>query len=337
MQTSESPRPAPNPLVRLVWNARERRVRALLRLALTAVLLVIGTVVFSLLAVLALMPFDPNLPLQGSAETLLLVGAVATLLATLVAVWLAGRTLDRRRFAEFGFHLDRRWWLDLAFGLALGALLMTGIFLFERALGWIEVTETWRTSPPQRPFAQAVLGPLVVFVCVGIYEEIISRGYLLRNLAEGLNLPRLGARGALLAAWLISSAVFGALHAANPNATPLSTVMLVLAGMFLGLGYVLTGELAIPIGLHITWNFFQGSVFGFPVSGNTVRQATVFSIEQRGPAQWTGGAFGPEAGLTGLFAILAGTLLTLLWVRARHGRITLDTRLAHYSPLTPPV
>jgi hypothetical protein len=327
----------PNPLVRLVWNAHERRVRALVRLTTTIVLLVIGVIVFGLLTALAFMPFDPALPLQGSAETLLLVGVIATLLATLAAVWLAGRLLDRRPFAEFGFQLDRNWWLDLAFGLALGALLMTAIFLVQRALGWVEVTAMWRTSSPDRPFALAFLAPLIAFVCVGFYEELLSRGYLLRNLAEGMNTPRIGARNALLLAWLLSSLVFGALHAANPNATPASTAMLVLAGLFLGIGYMLTGQLAIPIGLHVTWNLFQGNVFGFPVSGSTISQATVFAIEQRGPALWTGGAFGPESGLIGLFAILVGSLLTLLWVRARYAITTLHTKAASYQSLPPAV
>jgi hypothetical protein len=122
--------------------------------------------------------------------------------------------------------------------------------------------------------------------------------------------------------------VFGLLHATNPHASAGSTLNIGVAGLFLATGTLLTGELAIPVGLHIAWNFFQGNVFGFPVSGGDVRAATFVSIRQAGPNLWTGGAFGPEAGLLGLLATLVGILLTAIWVRWRCGSVGLDLSLA---------
>ena len=165
---------------------------------------------------------------------------------------------------------------------------------------------------------------------IGITEELLARGYHLRNLSEGLNSPALGPRNALLLAWMLSSSFFGLLHVFNPNATWYSTLALMLAGIFLGLGFVLTGSLAIPIALHITWNFFQGNVYGFPVSGNTFDSATFIAIQQQGPALWTGGAFGPEAGLLGIGALILGCALTMIWVRWRQGAVQLDVALAEY-------
>jgi hypothetical protein len=278
----------------------------------------------SLPAGIAAGPVDPTtLPIEFLASF-----SLATLLATLGSVWLVGRFIDKRPLADFGLRLNRGWWLDLGFGLALGALLMAGVFLIEWAAGWLTITGAFQSARPDQSFVAAIVWALLLFISVGIYEELLFRGYALRNLAEGLNLPYIGPRGAILIAWIGTSAAFGLAHAANPNATMISTLNIGLAGIFLGLGYVLTGSLAIPIGLHITWNFFQGNVFGFPVSGGAFGGITFIDIEQGGPALWTGGTFGPEAGLIGVAAMLVGSGLTLLWVRWRQGQVGLHLPLA---------
>lgn len=106
---------------------------------------------------------------------------------------------------------------------------------------------------------------------------------------------------------------------------------LLLDGLFLGLGFILTGELAIPIGLHIAWNFAQGYVFGFPVSGAD-ENLSLIATQQTGPIAWTGGAYGPEGGLMGVFALLLGMLLVYGWMRwTRHG-VSVQSRLAEYLP-----
>lgn len=266
--------------------------------------------------------------LAGS-PALPLISSLAGLVGAVLSVWLATRFLDRRPFRDLGFSLDRGWWLDLSFGMSLGALLMTIIFLVEAGLGWISVTGAFETVGTGAPFALSILLPAAAFACVGIYEETVSRGYQLRNAAEGLNYPAVGPRGAVLAAWVLSSVFFGALHAGNPNATPLSTFNIILAGLMLGFGYVLSGQLAIPIGLHLTWNFFQNAVYGLPVSGFGTFGASFLSVEQGGPDLWTGGPFGPEGGLLAPAAMLLGVLFTALWVRLRGGRVSLHTPIAH--------
>ncbi|HHX66215.1 MAG TPA: CPBP family intramembrane metalloprotease [Chloroflexi bacterium] len=308
----------PHPLLRPFWNHHERRLRLFWRLLGMAILLFIVSILLGL--ALFAMGLVDSFPAQ----------MVLTLLSTVGSMALAGWALDRRRFADYGLHLNRTWWTDFAFGLGLGVLLMAGIFAISWAAGWVVVVDTLVTATPGVPFARALLVPILLFLAVGIYEEMLLRGYLLRNLAEGLNMRWISSRGAVIAAWVLSSVVFGVLHATNPNSTVISTINLSLAGIFLGLGYVLTKSLAIPIGLHITWNLFQGTVFGFPVSGVQFGEARFLVIQQTGPEAWTGGAFGPEAGLSGILAMVVGSLLTVWWVARRHGRALVQSGLAEY-------
>ena len=316
-------------------NEREGRLRAFWRLLFQVFLYFFVQAILAVMAVTVLTLVSGGLPVLGggiglgSSPAALVLGGLISLLSALVSVWISGRFFDRRPFSGFGLRLDRDWWLDLGFGLLLGMVLMTGIFLVELAAGWIQITRTLSTPEASPPFLLAILAPLFLFLCVGFGEELVSRGYQLKNMAEGLNYPGLGGpRGAILLAWVLSSSVFGVAHVLNPGATLVSTINIAFAGLLLGVGYVLTGRLAISIGLHITWNFFQGNVFGFPVSGMDGIGASFIEISQGGPTLFTGGAFGPEAGLMDIAATVVGSLLIVLWVRLRAGSATLEPSIA---------
>ncbi len=305
-------------LTSIFWNCNERRLRALWRLLGAALFLVVITITIgTLFAGLGAI----RSPYMGQLQANV---------ATVIAIWLAARFLDRRAFSDTGVAITRNWWIDLGFGLMLGAFLMAAIFLVEIAAGWITIKETFRTAEGSPLFMVAILLPAFFYLTVGVAEELAFRGYLMLNLAEGFNLDVIGSRWALTGSWLVVSGLFGIAHAIRPDATFVGCANIALAGIFLGMGYVLTGSLAIPIGTHITWNFFQGNVFGFPVSGTTFFPATFAAIEQSGPDAWTGGAFGPEGGLIGTLAILLGILAVAVSVRFRYGKLTLFTDIARY-------
>lgn len=318
-----SPRVDTKPFVRVFWNSDERRLRALWRLLGCAGLLAVVMVLAGLSAALW---ERSRLGQYHVAVTLL--NALASLLV-LGGLWMATRWLDRRPFADLGFHLNRAWRTDFAFGAAVGALLMAGVFLVEAVAGWIEVRRAEGLADG-RAWVLVLTAQLSLCGSLGLVEEAVTRGYLLRNLAEGLRGRRLRPQAALALAWVGSSVVFGLYHALNPGATFLSTLNLVAAGLFLGLPYVLTGSLAMPIGLHVAWNFFQGPVFGFPVSG-VMLGASLLEVSQVGPDLWTGGRFGPEGGLLGLAFLWIGACLVLWWVQGGRGLVALQNTLAEYQ------
>lgn len=334
----------PNIITRVFVNQDEKRLRALWRLGLHTVLVLILTSLFTVGLMFLAVTFDVAsgrglqdmvagtgpIELMEAPWVNLVIAPLATFLGILTATFLAGRWMDRRPFTQFGITFSKDWWADLGFGLGLGAALMGLIFLVGWLTGSLRVTGFFEVSSPNGGFALGMIQALVFFVFVGIYEELLSRGYHLVNLAEGFYGKLINQRWALMLAFLVSSLVFGILHLGNPNATWLSAVNITLAGIFLGLGMVLTGSLAIPIGLHITWNFFQGNVFGFAVSGIQTG-ATIIATETIANTWLVGDAFGPESGLISLGAMLIGGLLTVLWIRRKRA-VRLETDLAVYAP-----
>ena len=321
-----------NKIARPFWNPVDRRLRALWRLILHTLLMAaiayaLTTLFISVFPEYMMDDVGATSPIAANELFSALLGALAIVSATL----LAARFLDRRPVSDLGLQWTARWRRDLVFGLLLGALLMFLIFLVELALGWITLERIFATHLPF-PFGLAILFPLALFLSVGVYEELMARGYQLKNMAEGLSFGPLGRKGGMLLALLLSSAIFGLLHAGNPNASTLSTFNISLTGLFLGLPVLLTDELAIPIGIHITWNFFQGNVFGFPVSGTATNLTTFVAVSQGGPDLWTGGAFGPEGGLLGIAAILTGSLLIVWWVKRTRGAVGFCLSVAEYQP-----
>jgi membrane protease YdiL (CAAX protease family) len=287
---------------RWLFTPGERRLRSGYRLLGQTLLLITLLGCFGCLVTVAavLMPqIDPAL--------LFIVTQAAALPAVTVSVYVARRWLDKRSFVSLGLHLDRRTWTDLAVGFGIAGVMMSFVYLVEWAAGWLAFDgPAWQFEPAIQVIG-GVLVMLAVFIAVGWYEELLDRGYWLQNLEAGLNLP---------AAVLISSLVFAAAHLANPNLSINAFIGLVLAGVFLAYGYTRTRQLWLPIGLHIGWNFFEGTVFGFQVSGIEGMPRLIHQTVA-GPELLTGGAFGPEAGLVVLPALALGAVMVFLYTRGR--------------------
>jgi len=272
--------------------------------------------------------------LRAYLSPTLLMDKSISLAAVLITVFFARRYLDRRSFTSLGLRLN---WLaarDLLAGFAITGIIMALIFFLEWSAGWLRFTGfSWQTIPPQI-MIKNTLSALLFFSLVAFDEELLSRGYHLQNFADGArsSIQKLDSKSwfstnilsalvallnlftgkkSLLWGSLASSLVFAFLHMANPSASGFAFIGLFAAGLFLAYAYVRTRQLWLPIGLHIGWNFFEGTVFGFPVSGINL-QGLVGQIND-GPGLITGGAFGPEAGLILIPGLALGFFLVHLY------------------------
>jgi membrane protease YdiL (CAAX protease family) len=282
-------------------SSAENRLRAGWRFTIqTALLLVIavgGLLIFALIP--GINQIDPDSSIRsGIVETLAITGSII-----LACIW-----LDKRPFSHLGLELNRRAIVDLLAGILIPLILMGIIFITESSAGWLKVSGLGQQSNSASAIVSGLIFSLILFIGVGWNEELLSRGYELQTIASGMNLF-----------WgvILSSIIFGLLHLGNPNSQNFIMVALgiFMAGVFLAYGYVRTGQLWLSIGLHIGWNFFEGPVFSFPVSGTSTFH--LLAVTVNGPDLWTGGRFGPEAGLI-VFPVLAlGIFLTYLYTRNR--------------------
>ena len=243
---------------------------------------------------------------QDMSPEILLVLQIIQSLAFILSVYLARRFLDKRSFESLGLKLDKQAFLSILAGIGITFVQMGFIYILMLGLGWLTFEGfAWRVDSINHAIRQTTLF-LIFFILTGLSEEILSRGYHLQTIASGLNLF-----------WgvLLSSAIFGMLHFYNPDATWVSTFGIFIAGLFFAYGYIRTKQLWLPIGLHIGWNFFEGVVFGFPVSGLDLY--ALLRIKVNGPVIWTGGAFGPEAGLIVLPSLVVGVGLIYWFTKTR--------------------
>jgi uncharacterized protein len=284
-------------LARIFISPDQPRLRAGWRLLLHTVLLFLFGIIISIVAGSIVFVDESSISIWNQILNFLVITS---------SVYVARHWLDKKSMESLGLKLNMQTLFDILAGISITFVQMGLIYIVMLGLGWLTFEGfAWEFDPINVVIA-SILTSFVAFIFVGWNEELLSRGYHLQTIASGTNLF-----------WgvIISSAVFGLLHLGNPNATWISTAGIFFAGVFLAYGYIRTKQLWFPIGLHIGWNFFEGVVFGFPVSGLDIY--ALIRIQVHGPEFWTGGAFGPEAGLIVLPALLVGMGLIYLYSKNR--------------------
>ena len=234
--------------------------------------------------------------------TFLFVNGIVSLIPAIVLGWLFGRLFEDLPFKALGAAFSRRWFRHFIIGCFAGAVtLSVGVavavvfgglsFNFDAVAGKGELVRSLAMS-------------FAVFAAASAFEEALFRGYILQTMSRS---------GLAWLAILLTSVFFGAVHMNNPNATVLSTTNTILAGIWFSVGYLKTRDLWFVWGMHLMWNWMQGSFFGIEVSGMTsISTSPLFREIDSGPTWLTGSTYGIEGGVACTIALLVSTIAIYL-------------------------
>ena len=255
----------------------------------------------------ALVPGELALPV----EALLASSAPAAAAVLLVAAssrWLGGRSL-----ADYGLAIDRRWLIDLAAGLGIGALAVSAPYLVAIGGGWARVVATFDAG--DLALGTGILLYVLAMLCTGLWEELVLRGVFLCNAADGLR-RWLSPHRAVAGGLALSTLVFalGHLGQAGVSATLLTFL---LSGVVLGVVYLYSGHLALVIGAHAAFNLASNVLFaraGGPADGLSAIMR--IEVDANLPLLAQGGVLEFAA-----FVLLG--MLGLLWLRYARGSVEL--------------
>jgi membrane protease YdiL (CAAX protease family) len=228
---------------------------------------------------------EEDMPIQG----ILLSYSVVTVVLITMA-FLFRKLIDKQSVLSMGFRW-KGYGKHAAAGFFLGILLLSA-----GALVLVLLQFLFFTSAEFHP--GELLLSLLFFIIVAFTEEIAFRGYILNNLLQSTN---------KWTALIVSSLLFSLFHAANANISVLALLNIFVAGFLLGINYIFTRNIWFAVFLHFSWNFFQGPVFGFEVSGTSITGLLQQTL--KGPELLTGGDFGFEGSL---LCLLLNTLACVL-------------------------
>jgi membrane protease YdiL (CAAX protease family) len=203
-------------------------------------------------------------------------------LAMIFFVVLFWKMLDKKPVKEIGMISIKKGYKDLFQGLAFGAISLLIVFVI--LLLTRNITLVNALNKPNLNIS--LLTGLNVFIFVGINEEMFARGYCITVLKQTRN---------KYVVIIVSSIIFSVMHSLNPGMSLLSYVNLFLFGVLTAYMAIKSQNLWLSIGYHITWNYFEGNICGFLVSGQTT--GSMYSLEVGNNSIINGGQFGPEGGI----------------------------------------
>lgn len=268
---------------------------------------IIGVIPLLLLYGINIFPYDLP-PLQTAFQEAFILVCTFVPIILLLWIWLA--VIEKRPFWTLGLESTGAIRKYLR-GVLIGVGMFTTVVLTMSILGFTEF-EGGDPGMQGLPALGSVLLIYIGWTVQGPVEEIVMRGWLM---------PVIGGRYRPWLGIFISSLMFSSLHILNPNINILAIVNILLVGIAFALIALWEGGLWGVFGLHAAWNWAQGNLFGFEVSGLMPATGTLINLKESGPDIITGGSFGPEAGLitTILYLITCAILLFLLKQKNERG------------------
>ncbi len=226
----------------------------------------------------------------------LIIGSLFATAGMIATVIVYCRFLEKRRLSTLG--LSRPFAKEYGIGAILGLLLFGVYLVFSMVFGkitFLGISESFNLP--------TVLFLLLGYLVQGFSEEILCRGYFMTSLCRTLPLP---------VALVISSLFFSLLHLGNPGVDFLALLNIFLFGILMGLYVIRRGSLWGACALHALWNFAEGVLTDFTVSGLTM-PSSVFSFGTEGASSFIiGGAFGPEGGFAVTFVLTITVAILLM-------------------------
>ena len=276
-------------------------------------LLFIAIAIAAISGLVAVLSLLISFELGGLAEMAL--GFAALTAGLLIASAIMMRWIEKRPFAAIGLPLGKETWRGWLQGAAIGAAFMALVVVAQTVVGWLRPAPDAGTVTG---WLGMQAGMALMFAIAAAAEELMLRGYAFQVLVEGM-----GAWPAVI----ITSVLFALAHLGNPNIDALALVNIGLAGVILAGVYLRTRSLWVAIGLHWAWNWVMAGWFDLPVSGIEFDVPGYDTVEL-GPDTFTGGVFGPEAGIV----LTLTALILILWIY-RTSALKESPQMAELRPL----
>ena len=279
-----------NKLITMAWESKKNWNLVFILLAPAILIVASGYLSVFLFKIISLYILSNNI-----------IGLFIPHVVSIFLIFLLVKFIEKRDFSTLGFRTNN-FFLKYLKGLGIGIILVSITVIIMKAINVIDIEIN-------KIRVNDVLNIgiyFLMFMIQGAGEEIYLRGW---------QMPLLGKKWGLPLAIIVNSLFFSLLHLLNPSFTLIPFINIVIVGILFSI-YAFNEESIVgACGIHSSWNWMIGSIFGFEVSGMKLGESSLFGIRIKGSEIFTGGGFGPEGSIIVTIVLLVFTLI--IWNKFR--------------------